>query len=137
MEFNLYKILSNFRIDPVTGSAFSQARYKIKHEYFRDLTKELEWGYEHANKRLWKGHLLIAGDGSTLNLPPSKDMEDHFGVYAIFEQITIMFIWFLPGSIKMAIKWMIGMKRSGHEKPNKNSSSKILKWRQRMHLIKQ
>lgn len=88
VEFNLYKILSNFGINPVTGSAFSQARYKIKQEYFRDLTKELEWGYEHANKRLWKGHLLIAGDGSTLNLPPSEDMEDYFGVYAVTDKGT-------------------------------------------------
>ena len=37
--------------------------------------------YEECDKRLWKGHRLLAGDGSTLNLPSHKDIEDHFGLY--------------------------------------------------------
>lgn len=33
-------------------------------------------------KRYWKGHLLLAGDGSTLNLPSSKEIESNFGIYS-------------------------------------------------------
>jgi hypothetical protein len=88
VEFNIHDVLSDLGIDPVTGSAFSQARYKIKQEYFKDLSKELDWGYEQANKKLWKGHFLIAGDGSTLNLPPSEDIEDHFGIHSVTDKGT-------------------------------------------------
>lgn len=66
----------------MTGSAFSQARYKIKHELFRDLNDELLPFYHQSERQLWKGHALIAGDGSTLNLPSSKSVKEEFGVYS-------------------------------------------------------
>lgn len=67
---------------PVTGSAFTQARYKVKPELFSDLVVLLEETYQSWSRRLWKGHAVLAGDGSTLNLPPSEDIEGYFGVYA-------------------------------------------------------
>ena len=33
--------------------------------------------------KLWKGYRLIAGDGSTLSLPPSPQIKSHFGVYSV------------------------------------------------------
>lgn len=33
-------------------------------------------------KKLWKGHRLIGGDGSTLNLPVTKDIIKHFNIYS-------------------------------------------------------
>lgn len=70
-------------VSPVTGSAFTQARYKIKPEFFCDLLKFLDEPYEYCNKKLWKGHVLVAGDGSTVHLPPSRDIEAYFGVHSI------------------------------------------------------
>lgn len=88
VEFNLHKLLGGFENKPVTGSAFSQARYKVKADFFESLNTVLRSGYDQANKQLWKGHLLIAGDGSTLNLPPSEAIEEHFGIYSITDQGT-------------------------------------------------
>ena len=39
-------------------------------------------------KKYWKGHTLIGVDGSTLNLPPSKDIENKFGFYAATDKGT-------------------------------------------------
>lgn len=82
VEFNLQKILPDIGAGPVTGSAFTQARYKIKPELFRDLAGLLDAPYHAAEKKLWKGHVLLGGDGSTLNLPPSKEIEAYFGVHS-------------------------------------------------------
>lgn len=82
MEFNLQTLLPDLATRPVTGSAFSQARYKIKPELFRHLLEFLDDVYKVSSKKLWKGHCLLAGDGSTLNLPSSDDIEANFGVYA-------------------------------------------------------
>ena len=81
VEFNLQKILPDGK--SVTGSAFTQARYKVKPEVFEDLNKLVAKTYHISSKKQWKGHCLLAGDGSTLNLPSSKDIETYFGVYSI------------------------------------------------------
>ncbi len=86
VEFNLQDILPGITNKPVTGSAFSQARYKVKPVFFKDLSGVVVETYHTSGKKLWKGHCLIAGDGSTLNLPPSKDIEAHFGVHAITDK---------------------------------------------------
>lgn len=68
-------------IKPVTGSAFTQARYKINPSFFRDLCALPIDSYNDQQKKRWKGHVLLAGDGSTLNLPVSDDIKEEFGVY--------------------------------------------------------
>ena len=70
----------------MTGSAFTQARYKIRPEFFMELAKKTTSAYHDWDIRLWKGHRLIAGDGSTLNLPITKDTLNHFGLYSQGEQ---------------------------------------------------
>jgi hypothetical protein len=82
VEYNLHKLLGDGKGKTVTGSAFSQARYKISPGFFRALSSQVKAAYDLSNKRMWKGHLLIAGDGSTLNLPPSKEIRDYFGAYS-------------------------------------------------------
>ncbi|MFT6882294.1 MAG: hypothetical protein ACI8TA_003468 [Cyclobacteriaceae bacterium] len=82
VEFNLHKLFVDLEGNTITGSAFSQARYKINAFFFKDLTDLVRMGYDSSNKLLWKGHLLIAGDGSTLNLPPSKEIEEDFQAYS-------------------------------------------------------
>ena len=65
----------------VSGSAFSQARYKILPDFFEALVHLTKATYIDSPRNLWKGHSLIAGDGSTLNLPSSRDIADHFGSF--------------------------------------------------------
>ena len=69
----------------VTGSAFTQARYKIRHEFFRELAQKSIAHCEAAKTKLWKGHRLLGADGSTLNLPISRDIVSHFGVFSTTE----------------------------------------------------
>lgn len=86
VEFNMQKVLKSLGAKPVTGSAFTQARYKIKPKLFETLCDKVADTYEASGKILWKGYRLLAGDGSTLNLPSSKDIEAYFGVYSITQK---------------------------------------------------
>ena len=65
---------------PVTGVAFCRARYKISLSFFQDLNRILEDYHEKNPSQLWRGYRLIAGDGSTVGLPPSAQIKDFFGV---------------------------------------------------------
>ena len=67
-----------------TGSAFSQARYKIKWEAFKDLfvkSNKLFYEKKPAAVKRWKGYRLRGCDGSTLNLPNTADIRSFFGVH--------------------------------------------------------
>ncbi|GAB5530479.1 MAG: hypothetical protein Roseis3KO_22560 [Roseivirga sp.] len=82
VEYNLQELLPELGTKPVTGSAFSQARYKIQSDFFKDLNRLPLDTYQASSKRLWKGHILLAGDGSTLNLPSSESIKGCFGIHS-------------------------------------------------------
>lgn len=83
VEHSMTCLMPQFSKGLVTGSAFTQARYKVKSEFFKELNQYVIKHYQGVRKKTWKGHRLIGVDGSTLNLPPSKEIKEHFGVYAI------------------------------------------------------
>lgn len=72
--------LPQIGIKPVTGAAFSYARYKIKLGFFFELDKLLS-DYIIKPAKRWKDYQLIAGDGSSINLPSSPQIKKHFGIY--------------------------------------------------------
>jgi len=82
VEFVVQDVLSELSKDQVTGSAFSQARSKIRPEFFRDLSMVAASHAESFAVPRWKGYRVYGGDGSTLNLPPSKQIWAHFGIEA-------------------------------------------------------
>ncbi|UZS00117.1 IS4 family transposase [Chondrinema litorale] len=82
VEYNIQEILPELLAPVVTSSAFTQARYKISPTFFNDLNGLTVESYMISNKRYWKEHVLLAGDGSSLNLPISDDIKDVFGVHA-------------------------------------------------------
>lgn len=86
VEFNMQKVLKSLGARPVTGSAFTQARYKVKAGLFETLCEITTDAYHASERIFWKGYRLLAGDGSTLNLPASKDIEAYFGVHSITEK---------------------------------------------------
>ena len=89
VEFNISTFLPLLNIPKVSGAAFSKARYKIALPFFKALNGMLIEHYQRSEgKKLWKGFQLIAGDGSTVSLPPSKQMKDYFGIYASTESGT-------------------------------------------------
>lgn len=82
VHFSLEKILPTLNLPIVTASAFSQARKKIKFEFFKDIAKVLSGHFLEQNSLLWKGYRLIACDGSTCLVPTSKDNISYFGAHS-------------------------------------------------------
>lgn len=73
-------MLSKLGKQEVTGSAFTQARYKIEWQFFSDLCAISSEDYDTFTTARWKGYRIFGGDGSTLNLPASKQIRGYFGL---------------------------------------------------------
>ena len=69
------------KIPVVTAGAFSIARYKLKIDLFLDLNRQLFELIDSLPPQLWKGYRLVAGDGTTVNLPVSESTINHFGLF--------------------------------------------------------
>ena len=70
---------ADYSIQMVTKSAFTQARSKLKHEAFIELSNSsVNFFYEHSPYLLWGNHRLLACDGSTIRLPNSEDIKNSF-----------------------------------------------------------
>ena len=70
--------------EPVTASAFSQARYKVKHTAFIELNQKavVESRYRDADFRTFWGFRVLAIDGSKVLLPDTEDVRAAFGTIA-------------------------------------------------------
>jgi hypothetical protein len=79
-----WKILSGSVVaqNVVSKAAFCKARQKLKSEAFVELnTKMVRYFNEHANPQTWNGLFLKAVDGSTVKLPNSPEIIEHFGTW--------------------------------------------------------
>ena len=65
----------------ISASALSQARQKFRHTAFIELLEEcvVKPMYNDKGHKRFKGHRLLAIDGSTLRLPTSKELINTFG----------------------------------------------------------
>ena len=73
---------SDLVINWVSTSAFSQARTKIKYDFFIELNKfMLRFFYKSTGFQTWFHFRLLAVDGSELNLPSSQELKDKFGIH--------------------------------------------------------
>jgi hypothetical protein len=66
---------------PVTASAYSQARYKLKHTAFIELNQEavVKTLYSDEHYQSYWGFRVLAVDGSKLILPDSEEVREAFG----------------------------------------------------------
>ena len=80
VEYNISILLPFFNQKAVSGAAFSLARYKIGLSFFKELNKILVDFKQKESTVLWKGFPLIAGNGSTVSLPASRQIKEHFGI---------------------------------------------------------
>lgn len=80
LQIGLNSLSMNFNLQPVSKQAFSLARQKVSHEAFRKLNDEIiNTFYTLGNVKLFKRkYLLLAIDGSTLQLPKTEDLSNHF-----------------------------------------------------------
>ena len=73
---------TDYSIAEVTKGALTHARKKLKPEAFKELNQEaLRSFYEEAPWRKWRGHRLLACDGSTMVLPRHPTTENEFGLH--------------------------------------------------------
>lgn len=64
----------------VTKGALTKARKKLSHEAFIDLNnKAVLYFKDHCKPEKWNGFTLIAIDGSTLRVPRTEAVAEHFG----------------------------------------------------------
>jgi hypothetical protein len=69
---------------PVSASAFSKARYRLKHTAFIELNRKavVETLYGDGVYRRYRGRRLLAIDGSKVQLPDSETVRAEFGTIA-------------------------------------------------------
>lgn len=69
---------------PVTASAYSQARYKLKHTAFVELNREavVKTLYHDDQYGKFWGFRVLAVDGSKLRLPDNEEIRNEFGTIA-------------------------------------------------------
>ena len=67
--------------DPVSGSAYSQARYKLKHTAFIELNQKaiVETVYADGHYLRFQSMRVLGVDGSKILLPDSQDVREEFG----------------------------------------------------------
>jgi len=78
-SFNKY---NSSKLSSFTQSAFIQSRNKIKPEVFKHLSSTLVTEFYSDNDlsvKLWNGFRLLAVDGSRINLPNTKELENIYG----------------------------------------------------------
>jgi hypothetical protein len=71
-------------LEPITASAWSQARLKLRHSAFIELNQQaiLEPVYAAGSAfdvQRWRGHRLIGIDSSLIHLPNTEAMAQEFG----------------------------------------------------------
>ncbi len=87
LSFNLYKTLNINNLEVITKSGYSQNRYKVKADFFKDWnTVLLENVYasfaesdEIEGLKKYKGYYLEAIDGTKITLPNTTVMQTEFG----------------------------------------------------------
>jgi hypothetical protein len=73
---------TDFNIREVTKGALTQARSQLKPEAFLELNENAcKTFYDEAPYWVWKGHRLMAVDGTRLLLPRHKTIIEEFGEY--------------------------------------------------------
>ena len=77
--------------DTITASALSQARNKFSHTAFIELLDKCVVApvYERKHYKRYRGHRLLAIDGSTLHLPTSKELIETFGAVEYRNEATL------------------------------------------------
>ena len=74
----------NSVVESISASAFVQQRRKINADLFYQLNNHIAVDYykdNDENVKLYKGHRLLAIDGSTINLPVSQELKTNYKLF--------------------------------------------------------
>lgn len=87
MEINNYFKEINKREDRVTKQNFSKQRCNLNPEVFKQLGKEyVQSIYDSSEYKTYKGYILTAIDGTTFELPNTKDLQIEYESYPSGEE---------------------------------------------------
>ena len=87
MELFTFLKTSNSTLESISASAFVQQRKKINPDFFYKLNNHIAVDYykdndeNDENVQLYKGHRVLAIDGSTINLPVSKELKQTYQLF--------------------------------------------------------
>jgi Transposase DDE domain len=84
MELFTFLKSSNSTLESISASAFVQQRKKINPDFFYKLNNHIAVDYykdNDENVQLYKGHRVLAIDGSTINLPVSKELKQTYQLF--------------------------------------------------------
>jgi hypothetical protein len=110
IQLHLHEFLNELAagelFEPVTASAFTHARAKLKHTAFIELNERsvLPWIYhpEHsARLQRWHGHRLIGVDSSVVRLPNHAELFEHFERIEVTNQLGPTGIVYAQGRISV------------------------------------
>lgn len=80
LQAELNDSLKLIKSEKVSKQAFSKARKKLKETAFIELKDELVKDFYADNTfKTYKGYIFLAGDGTNLQLPDSKEIGEEFG----------------------------------------------------------
>lgn len=91
MQNVINEVFQKVDMSPVTVSAYTQARAKLKHTAFQALNSEIITLFYSTQNELiqkFKKRRFFAVDGSKIILPDSKDIKEHFGEIQISQPST-------------------------------------------------
>jgi hypothetical protein len=93
LSVELYNTLTNNHLTVISKSSFSEGRYKILPDFYKDLSDLfISLAYEQTDRqqgndalnlslKTWRGYFLEAVDGTCLVLPQTKLLREYFGVH--------------------------------------------------------
>lgn len=84
LQLVMNEVMAQLEMPPVSASAFSQARYKLKHEAFIALNQKavVDTMYGDGDYRTFWGFRVLAIDGSKIVLPDTEEVREAFGTIA-------------------------------------------------------
>lgn len=113
-------------LKPLTGAAFSAARYKIQSGFFQELNNLLIDHIQNLKPQFWKGYRLIAGDGSSVLLPASPKIKEEFGIFSSTDKGTITCLAQVIMFYDVLSNYVLGTKLGKMDKGEKSLFKELL-----------
>jgi hypothetical protein len=86
LQLVVNEAMNSLGIPSVTGSAYSQARYKLKHSAYIELNGKavIDTMYQDGNYKTFWGFRLLGEDGSRIRLPDNDATRKEFGTISYY-----------------------------------------------------
>lgn len=81
LSLEIDEFTSKMKIERITKQAYSKQRKKLNPEIFKYLNdKYIRKIYDEIEVKRYKGYIVLSGDGTTIELPNSKELKEEYGL---------------------------------------------------------